>query len=327
MSPRVRFLLTLGTLTALAAVLPLGLNNYMQHVLTIGFYYVILAVSWNLLAGFTGQFSLAHHVFAGMGGYTSALLLLYAPLLVARAGLPGLHLPLWVGVLAGTLMAGAVGYLLGTVCLNMRRIYLALTTWAFAESFRLWIATEYQFTRGDLGLSTDLFFDTADPFPYYYLFLAAAVAATLVVFEIHRSPAGYFLRAIRDDEAAAQAMGVNTLRWKKIAFSASSALAGFAGGLQAHYLGLLTPTPMRFNEMAVIIIMVITGGLGKLWGPVIGALFIQVAAELLRAFAEIRMVLFALAVILIMRFYRDGLSGIIASVEARLRGRAPGRAA
>ena len=265
------------------------------------------------MAGYAGQLSLAHHAFVAVGGYASALLILFGS---EAFGSP---LPLWGTIVFGTLVAGLVGYGLGSVCLNMRRIYLAVTTWAFAESFRLWVLSEYEITRGDLGLSTELLFDTSDPTPFFYVFLVATVLCLWIVFEIIRSPAGFYLRALRDDEEAAQAMGVDTVRWKRFAFTASSAIAGFAGTLQAHYIGMLTPTPIKFNEMAIIMVMVIAGGLRSFWGPVIGAMFIQVVSEALRDYAEYRMVLFALLMLAIMRFYKEGLFGLMREGVTRLR--------
>ncbi|MDP7582033.1 MAG: branched-chain amino acid ABC transporter permease [SAR324 cluster bacterium] len=297
----------------ITALLPLWLGEFYLHVVTIGLFYVILAISWNLLAGYAGQLSLAHHAFVAVGGYASALLILFGS---EAFGSP---LPLWGTIVFGTLVAGLVGYGLGSVCLNMRRIYLAVTTWAFAESFRLWVLSEYEITRGDLGLSTELLFDTSDPTPFFYVFLVATVLCLWIVFEIIRSPAGFYLRALRDDEEAAQAMGVDTVRWKRFAFTASSAIAGFAGTLQAHYIGMLTPTPIKFNEMAIIMVMVIAGGLRSFWGPVIGAMFIQVVSEALRDYAEYRMVLFALLVLAIMRFYKEGLFGLMREGVTRLR--------
>ncbi len=297
----------------ITALLPLWLGEFYLHVVTIGLFYVILAISWNLLAGYAGQLSLAHHAFVAVGGYASALLILFGS---EAFGSP---LPLWGTIVFGTLVAGLVGYGLGSVCLNMRRIYLAVTTWAFAESFRLWVLSEYEITRGDLGLSTELLFDTSDPTPFFYVFLVATVLCLWIVFEIIRSPAGFYLRALRDDEEAAQAMGVDTVRWKRFAFTASSAIAGFAGTLQAHYIGMLTPTPIKFNEMAIIMVMVIAGGLRSFWGPVIGAMFIQVVSEALRDYAEYRMVLFALLMLAIMRFYKEGLFGLMREGVTRLR--------
>ena len=305
-----------AALLALAALacLPWLVSEYHTHVLVISLYYVILALGWNLLAGYTGQFSLAHHTFAGLGAYTSALLVHHT------------RLPIVVGIGAGVLLAAAVGYVLGTLCLRMRAIYLALATWAFAESVRLLITVEYEFTRGDLGFRTPLLFGSARPTPYYFLFLGLALAVGLATWRIVTSRAGAYLRAIRDDEEAAAVMGVDTFKWKRIAFVVSAAFAAIAGGFQGHYIGLLSPTPMKFNEMAIIVIMVVVGGLRTMAGPVIGAVFIEVLSELLRAWGEVRMVLFALLVVIVMRAYPTGLVGLAHAVRLRLSARAPRRA-
>jgi branched-chain amino acid transport system permease protein len=291
--------------------LPWAVSEYQTHVFTTGLYYVILAVGWNLLAGYTGQFSLAHHTFAGIGGYTSALLVLYA------------HVPLLVGIAAGIVVAAAAGYVLGTLCLRMRAIYLALTTWAFAESVRLFITVEYQITRGDLGLATPFLFGTPRSMGYYYLFLGLAAVAVLAAWHIVHSRVGVYMRAIRDDEEAAAVMGVNTFKWKRFVFAISAVFAATAGGFQAHYVGLLSPTPMKFNEMAMIVIMVIVGGLRTFSGPILGAVFVELAFEWLRAWGEVRMVLFALLVIVVARGYPAGLAGIARDVGRRLATRLP----
>jgi len=278
--------------------LPLAVTEYHTHVFIISLYYVILAASWNLLAGYAGQFSLAHHTFAGIGAYTSALLSLY------------FGVPILLGIGAGVVAAAIVGYGLGTLCLRMRAIYLALATWAFAESVRLLVTVEYPITRGDLGLKTALLFGTAQPTPYYYLFLGLTLASLLVIWQILHSRVGAYLRAIRDDEEAASVMGLDTFKWKRAAFVISAAFAAVAGGFQGHYIGLLSPTPMKFNEMAVIIIMVIAGGFRTFSGPILGAVFIEIVSEELRAWGEIRMVLFAILVIVVVRAYPSGLRGI-----------------
>jgi branched-chain amino acid transport system permease protein len=275
-------------------------------VLTISFYYVILALGWNLLAGYTGQFSLAHHTFAGIGAYTSALLVQYA------------RVPILVGIAAGIVVAAGAGYGLGSLCLRMRAIYLALATWAFAESVRLLITVEYQITRGDLGLRTPLLFATPRSTPYYYLFLGLALVALLLTWEIVHSRVGAYMRALRDDEEAAAAMGVDTFKWKRFVFAVSAVFAATAGGFLGHYVGLLSPAPMKFNEMAMVVIMVIVGGLRTFAGPVVGAVFIELLSEWLRAWGEVRMVLFALLVIVVARAYPDGLVGLARAAARRL---------
>jgi branched-chain amino acid transport system permease protein len=296
---------------AALAWLPWAVSEYQTHVLTTAFYYVILAVGWNLLAGYTGQFSLAHHTFAGVGAYTSALLVLYA------------RVPMLVGILAGVVVAAAAGYGLGTVCLRMRAIYLALATWAFAESVRLLVTVEYQITRGDLGLATPFLFGTPRSMGYYYVFLALAVGSALVAWQIVHSRVGIYVRAIRDDEEAAAVMGVDTFKWKRFLFAVSAMFAATAGGFQAHYVGLLSPTPMKFNEMAMIVIMVIVGGLRTFAGPILGAVFTELLFEWLRAWGEVRMVLFALLVIVVARAYPAGFAGIFRSLGHRIAVRVP----
>ncbi|MEE8303675.1 MAG: branched-chain amino acid ABC transporter permease [Candidatus Tectomicrobia bacterium] len=321
LASRKTLVIQLVILAAVGALVPSVSGDYFLHVYAIGFYYVILALSWNLLAGYTGQFALATHAFSSIGGYASALLVIYTPV------------PLAVGVLGGTIFAGIIGYGLGVLTLNLRKIYLALATWAFAESYRLFITTEYEYTRGDLGLHTPIFFDTVEPLPYYFLLLVVMILTIWLVYEVLHSRVGFYLRAIRDDEEAAQSMGINTVRWKLFAFTFTSMLAGMAGAFAGHYIGLLSPAVVKFNEMALIIIMVCTGGMRSFWGPVIGAMFIQIFSELLRVnaayfqgfselirdIAENRMVIFAVLVILLMRFYRDGINGFIHALWPYLR--------
>ena len=312
MTPARRLGVTFLGAVALAC-LPWLLSEYHTHIAIVSLYYVILAIGWNLLAGYTGQFSLAHHTFAGIGAYTSALL-------VHHTGVP-----IVAGIAAGVVLASAVGYVLGTLCLRMRAIYLALATWAFAESVRLLIQVEYQFTRGDLGFRTPLLFGTPYPTAYFYLFVVLALAVGLTAWWIVRSRVGTYLRAIRDDEDAAAVMGIDTFKWKRAAFVISAAFAALGGGFLGHYIGLLSPTPMKFNEMAMVIIMVVIGGLRTFAGPIVGAIFIELLSELLRGWGEIRMVLFALLVLVVIRAYPSGLLGLAGAALSLLRNRGPAR--
>jgi branched-chain amino acid transport system permease protein len=280
-------------------LLPFWTGPYYLQVFTIAFYYVVLASSWNLIAGYTGQFSLAHHAFAAIGGYTSALL-------VTRFGLP-----IWMGILAALLSSTLMGFILGALCLRMRAIYLAIATWAFAESVRIFISMTYKITRGDLGLAVPkIFLGTGRAVACYYLFLGLAVLTVLVIFFMNRSKMGYYIRAIRNDEMVARVMGIHTTRWKIFSFIISSGIAGIAGAFYGHYNGLLTPVMVDFNEMAFIVIMVVIGGIRSIPGPVIGAIFIEILTETFREFGETRMVVFALAVIAIARLYNEGAMGV-----------------
>jgi len=296
-------LIALGVGAPLAAV-PLFTGEFVLHVLAISAYYVILAVSWNLLAGFTGQFSLAQHAFAAVGAYVSGLLIYH------------LNTPLFVSMPAGILAAALGGYLLGRLVLRMRTIYLSIATWAFAETYRIVLTAAYDFTRGDLGLSVPSLYGNVRPIYYYYTFVTVAAGCVLLTHVILRSPVGYFMRAVKDDQLRAQSLGVDTTNVKLFAFTLSSAMAGLAGVLYAHYVLTLTPSLVDFSEMAKIIIMVVIGGLGHFLGPVLAAPPINFLSTYLQAYGEWSLVLFALAVIVVMRSYPAGLAGL---VETQLR--------
>ena len=293
----------------IAMILPFFLADYWIYSLTITLYYVVMAVTWNLLGGYTGQFSLSHHTFAVIGSYTSALLII-------KTGVP-----LWMGMVSSWMFNAIISVLLGILCLRMRGIYLALTTWAFAEIVKTYIRMDFEFTGGDRGLKTLLFFKTMNPLPYYYLFLAFAVLTIIVIAIIMRSRIGYYLRAIRNDEVAAQAMGVDIVRWKVFAFMVASVFASMAGTLYGHFTGLISPVSGEFYEMALIIIFVVIGGMRSQTGPVVGAVSVRFLAEVLKKWPEVRMVILASIVILIMRFFNGGLIEFLRKVFQRIRQR------
>jgi len=291
---------------ALALVRTLA-GDFTLHMLTTGCYYTILAASWNLLAGFTGQFSLAHQAFAAIGAYTSGLLIRY------------FAVPIWFGIGSGILVAALFGYALGRMVLSMRAIYLAIATWAFAETIHIVLTAAYPITRGELGLDVPPLFRNLDPLSYYYLFAALAFVSVLAMYAIVRSPLGQFMRAIKDDELRAESLGVDTTRVKILVFTVSSAFAGLAGAFYAHYVVVLSPQLADFNEMAKLIIMVVLGGLGSVAGPIIGATPVQVLLTWLQKYGEWDMVIFAVVVIVLMRTHAGGLNAFAAALAARLR--------
>ena len=288
-------------------VAPLLVGEFAVHVLAISAYYVILAASWNMLAGFTGQFSLAQHAFAAVGAYASGLLVYH------------LQTPLWVSIPAAVLTAAGGGLLLGLLVLHMRAIYLSIATWAFAETLRIVLTAAYEFTRGDLGLSVPSLYGHVRPTVYYYTFLGTAVLCLLFVYIMLKSPIGFFMRAVRDDPIRAQSLAVDTTRVKLFAFVASSAMAGLAGALYAHYVLTLTPSIVDFSEMARIVIMVVIGGLGSFAGPIIAAPPVYALNTWLAAWGEWSMVVFAAIVIVLMRAYPAGLAGLIAAASRYFR--------
>jgi len=281
------------------ALAPLRLSEYWQHVAIVGMYYIIMAASWNLLAGYTGQFSLAHQTFAALGGYASGLMIYH------------LNVSIGVGFVAAVLTTALTGFLLGLLVLRMKGIYLAVATWAFSESCRLTIAAAYKFTRGEQGLHLPSLFGSLSPTKYYYLFMGLTIGLLLLMYLVIKSPIGAFIRAIKDDELAASAMGVDTVKWKLFIMTFASTIAGIAGFFYAHYIVILSPVILSFNEIGKIVIMVVFGGLGTFAGPLIGAPAIVIISELTRDYGAWNMVFYSLAVIIIIRMYREGLVKLI----------------
>ena len=291
---------------AIVALLPLVVKvPYWLGVLIVSMYFAIVSAAWNLLAGYTGQFSLAPATFAMIGAYSSGLL--YHHFQVSP----------WIGIPVGVVAAALIGLLLGVVVLRLRGPYLALTTLSFAEITRLVIGNSYNVTRGDLGLSVPAIFESR--LAYYYLFLAVLVAVQLGLYILVRSRAGLYLQAIRDDDVAAAGRGVNVVRWKTVSFSLSSGICGLAGGIYVHFIMLASPEIGLVLQTGLVMSMVVIGGMGTLIGPVLGAFLVEVASEAFRDVGLSHMLVFSLMVILIGRFFRDGLWGLF----DRLRDRRP----
>ena len=295
---------------AVLALLPLGISSpYWLGVLIVSMYFAMLSCGWNLLAGYTGQFSLAPAAFAMLGGYTTALLAYHW------------NVPLWIGLPMSVVVPGLIGLVLGRIVLRLSGPYLALTTLSFAEIVRLVIYNSIEFTRGDQGLNVPGLMDSR--LGYYYLFLAALSVVTLCVFLMLRSPTGRFLQAIRDDEIGAASRGVDVVRAKTLAFLASCAICGFAGGLYGAFAQLVSPELGLISQTGIVIAMVVIGGMGTLVGPLLGAMLVYVASEMLRDVGNIQMIVFALLVIVFARFFREGLWGLARQAAARWRAATP----
>jgi branched-chain amino acid transport system permease protein len=301
-----RQLVATGLVLLAALVAPWGMDDYALGVLTIAFYYAVLAVSWNLLAGHTGQFSLAQQGFAALGAYATGLSIHY------------LALPVWLGICLAAAVSCGMGLALGLLTLRLRAIYLAITTWGFAETVHITLTAGYQVTRGQLGLSVPTLLGNLDPLPYYYVFLGLLVASQVLLYAVYRSRIGRFLHAVRDDQLRAASLGVDTTRWKLFAFALSSTLTGLAGAFYAHYVAVIGPDMADFSELAKIVVMVVIGGMGTFAGPVVGAIIVQLLIGYLGQFGAWDNVAFALAVILLMRTQREGLVALVVRAWRRL---------
>ncbi|MGB3447589.1 MAG: branched-chain amino acid ABC transporter permease [Xanthobacteraceae bacterium] len=289
---------------AIVALIPLGVSNpYWLGVLIVSMYFAILAGGWNLLAGYTGQFSLAPATFAMIGAYTTGLLNHY------------LGVPPLLGIVAAVIVSGLVGLLLGRAVLRLVGPYLALTTLSFAEIMRLVASNSIDITRGDLGLGVAGLMNSR--IGWYYLFLGVLVALLILFYMLLRSKAGLFLQAIRDDEVAARRAGVNVVFWKTAAFAISAAASGFAGALYAHFAELVTPELGLIGQTGLIVSMTVIGGMGTLAGPLVAAFLVYVLSEWLRDVGGYQLVVFAALVVIFARFFREGLWGLARAAVQR----------
>jgi branched-chain amino acid transport system permease protein len=285
----------------------LAMPPYLLQVICLAGINVTLAVSLNLINGFTGQFSLGHAGFMAIGAYASAFLTVtFGDRLRAACGvLPSFARDGAVLVLAlaiGAFLAAIAGFLVGVPSLRLRGDYLAIVTLGFGEIIRVLILNidAVGGARGFGGIPK------LANFFWIYLFAGFTI---LVVHRIVHSSFGRTLVAIREDEIAAEAMGVHTTRAKVISFIVSSALAGVAGGLFAHYLMYIHTNSFTFLRSFEIIIMIVIGGLGSISGSILGAVLFITLTEGLRQFAQYRMVLFSLMLILIMIVRPQGILG------------------
>jgi branched-chain amino acid transport system permease protein len=279
-------------------VLPLGLGIYPQHVLIVSLFYTMMACSWNLLAGYTGQVSFGHAAMAGIGAYTSGIL-------AVKAGVNP-----WVGIAAGTVLAAVLGLALGALCLKMGGIYLSLTTLAFSQILHIVIVNEYDVTRGTMGLQVPGLMGEYSKLGYYYIMLAAAVAVLAVIYRMIHSNLGLNFRAVQNDELAAKSVGVRVLHVRVLAFTVASAMAGFAGGLYGHYLLLITPEIPSLDLQFKVLAMTVIGGMGSLVGPVLGAFALNILEEYIRGYGEYHVLVFGLVALVVARFAPNGLLGL-----------------
>ena len=281
---------------AFTAVNNAGLINkyYMGIIITIGIN-MILACSLNLVTGFLGELALGHAGFMSVGAYAAALFTM-------RSGLDaGIGFPM--ALLFGGLVAAVVGVLIGIPALRLRGDYLAIITLGFGEIIRILIIYLEPLTGGARGL---LDIPRITDFNTTYWVVAVTV---MLLYALIRSRHGRAIVAIREDIVAAGASGIPTTYYKVLAFTVGAFFAGVAGGLYAHYVGMLNPTKFNFNYSIDILVMVVLGGMGSLTGSMLSAVVLTILPEALRQFSDYRMLLYSLLLIVMMLFKPSGLLG------------------
>src|SRR5829696_9083821 len=297
----------------------MGLPYYYSHLLRLAGINIILAVSLNLITGYTGQFSIGHAGFMAVGAYASAFLTVYytqgleQKLTGMLGATPAQAVIFLIVLLVAALAAALAGLVVGIPSLRLRGDYLAIVTLGFAEIIRI-LLVNVKRVGGPTGFSGAIApWEGRATIPQYANFFwigLFAVITIVVVYNIVRSDTGRALISIREDELAAQAMGINTTRYKVVAFVISSAFAGVAGGLWAHYNSFLSTQDFQFFRSFEVIIMIVLGGMGSITGSILGAVVITALPELLRTYPYeivIALALIPLAALLLRVIRRERL--------------------
>ncbi|MCI2047079.1 MAG: branched-chain amino acid ABC transporter permease [Faecalibacterium sp.] len=276
------------------------LSTYQRKILLLVGINIILTVSLNVACGYLGQLPLGHAGFMAVGAYTCALVTKYSPLPAGASFV--------LGLLLGAVMAGLFGVLIGIPALRLTGDYLAILTLGFGEIIRITL------NNIDTVLGRDLFYGAKGlkNIPKYSNYINVFVCVAITCFAIHammKSRHGRAVLAIRDNEIAAESCGIQTTYYKVMAFAFSAFFAGLAGGLYACYLGVLDPSSFGFMKSIEILVMVVLGGMGSMLGSIVSATVLTVLPEALRGFANYRMVIYSLALIIMMIFKPGGLFG------------------
>jgi branched-chain amino acid transport system permease protein len=276
------------------------ISGYLITILITILIYAMLAHSLNIITGHAGQISLGHAAFFGIGAYTSAML-------YTEAGFS-----FWISIPLAAVVAGIVGALLGIPCLRVRDDFLAITTMGInfvVEAIFLYLPF-FGGAMGIGGINLPKWFGREMTKPEYFcLILVVFVLFLLIDRQLSRSWVGLAWASIREDEQAAGAMGVDIVRFKVQAFILGSAIAGLAGGFYAHFLTFIMPQNFGFGQSIVILCMVVFGGIGTRWGPIVGAIILGILPEISRPIMEYRILIYGILLLGMMRFQPGGLLG------------------
>ena len=269
-------------------------NPYLIRIIILTSIFAILAASWDLLSGFTGQMNFGQALFFGVGAYTSALLHIH------------FHIPPWGSVPLGAVAAVLAGLIVGIPCLRLKHTYLALTTLAFPIILLGIVFALPDLTGGELGIS-GLQRLTNSLLGNYYIHVGLLLVLGTVMWKITDSHTGIIFHAIREDELAVKASGINTTRYKLLAFSLSGLFAGLSGGLYAHYMRIAGPSTLEISLSFTVVIWAVFGGVATIYGPIAAVFILFPLLEFVRFWPEYRTLIFAVIVLLILLYMPEGL--------------------
>jgi branched-chain amino acid transport system permease protein len=301
MDPKHKRYLMIG-FGALIVLWPLifGRQPYVLRTSVMVLLYVVLALSLNFVLGFAGQLSMGHAAFYAVGAYTTALLMV------------NFKMSFWIAILASAIVAALFGFILGMPTLRLKGDYLAIVTVGFGEIVRLILINWTDVTRGPAGIpgipSPKLFgMVLKSNTHYYYLILILAALAIIISNRLLNSRLGRGLIAVRDDEIAAEAMGINATYLKVLAFVLGAAVAGMAGSFFGTFVHYVNPDNFTYMESVVILCMVVLGGVGSVPGVIVGALVLTVLPEALRDIATYRYAIYGILLALMMIIRPQGM--------------------
>jgi len=288
LTAHIRGIAALSLLLAVAAIALLFLlprvvtSTYALHIMILIFISVIMGTAWNVLGGYTGQYSVGHAAYFGVGAYTTMALLQY------RQMAP------WYGVWLGIAAAVLVGLIIGSICFRLRGPYFVLASIAVAEIFRVSALNLPALTNGAEGIlitgvplfkiGNTVITDFMSKVPFYYIGLVIAISVILVTWLVQHSKLGYYFQAIREDQDAAHSLGINLTLYKNTALAISAVFTSLAGNLYGLYVGFIDPGTVLDLGLSVQIVMTcIIGGIGTIFGPMIGAVVLVPFSEALRS--------------------------------------------
>jgi branched-chain amino acid transport system permease protein len=270
-------------------------------------YFLILGMGWNMVGGFTYLAFFAQAGFANLGGYISA----------GFVNNTGTFVP--VGMVVSVLVVMAIAYGLGYITLRLSGAYLALSTIAFAQAVEVWISVNPGITGGEGGYFPKALIPNGSSTEYYYVFMGVTVACFFITYFVVNSRIGTMMRAVGDDEDAARSLGVDVRQTRLIAFVIAGGFGAIAGALFAHYFQVITPEDGSLLNMAYIMAGPIIGGLGTLAGPIVGGLVVVGLRDYIEMYVgPYDVLIFALAMMLTMKFAQNGIVGLFTGRRAKI---------
>jgi branched-chain amino acid transport system permease protein len=294
-------------LVLLVAIPPFADNAFVTTVFISALMFGILGAIYDLMLGYAGLINFGFAGFIAAGAYGSAL--------------ASFHYDVspWFGLLIGGVCGGLMGFFTGVITLRLRGLYLGLTTWFVAEALRFTISNTPGYTRGMLGLAVDPFpdlfgidFSRGNLLSHYYLLMVLAAVIFIAMYLLVHSKVGLAFKAIREDQLAAESLGLNTTKYKILNFTIACFLTGVVGSFYAHYLGILSPTPEEFGVPRTVEILTVAyvGGRGTLWGSLFAGFLLIGFQEYFRELEAWRLVMFGALLIGVMIFAPKGLAGL-----------------